>query len=110
MDSYSLEDKENIVNCYLLPQLLEKYGFPSNSVHSTKEALYRIVTETRELGMDQVRQNVDACIGYLKMLEESGKKTSGAIDEAFLDECLTPFHYTEHPVYRYNKYQHLYQP
>lgn len=110
MDPYSLEDKENIVNCYLLPQLLEKYGFPSNSIHFTKEALYRIVTETRELGMDQVRQNVDACIGYLKMLEESGKKTSGAIDEAFLDECLTPFHYTEHPVYRYNKYQHLYQP
>lgn len=110
LEPYTVNDKEQIVTQFIFPKLLHDFGIPANSVSFTRGALRRVVTETTELGMDGIRQNVETCAGVMSLHLQEHKEALAVIDEAFLDQCLTPFHHTDHPVYRFNKYQHLYQP
>ena len=110
LDSYSFSDKKEIVKQFLLPQALNELGLSPNSVHFTDDALDRVVTESNELGLDKIRQNVDDCVGFAARFTINSGEELKVIDGAILDKCLTPFHRADEPISRFNRNNHLYHP
>ena len=110
LEPYSIQDKEEIVTRFMLPQMLSEYGLQPNSISFTRGALRRVVLETDELGLDGVRQNIDTVVGYMALQLNTGETDESVVDESILDLCLAPFQKTESFVYRFNKNTTHYSP
>lgn len=110
LEPYSIEDKESIVREHMLPQIMSDFGLETDSIAISDNAMRRLVTETCELGMDQIRTNVQDCVGHMKILMHQSNNSSGVIGEAVIDEIITPFRKTDDPIYRFNQNEHLYSP
>ena len=93
LPGYTLEEKENIAEGYVIPRSLERHGLPKDSVKVSKTVLRRILRDyAREPGVRSFQKQMDRIARRAARLIVTARKPvkSIALKESELDDWLGP--------------------
>jgi ATP-dependent Lon protease len=100
-NGYSIDEKINIVNDYVIPYLLENIGFGKNDIKIEKEMIkYIIVTYTqKEDGVRNVKRVIEDLflkINLLKLMKNNTEKNNSVIDIMYnITDLIFPLNLTK---------------